>query len=29
VFKMIEGMDAPKDMFEGAPLFAVTFVKKD
>ena len=29
VFKMIEGMDPPKDVFDGKPLFAVTFVKKD
>lgn len=29
VFKMIEGMTAPKDMFDGEPLFAVTFIKKD
>ncbi|MAW81619.1 MAG: AMP nucleosidase [Parvularcula sp.] len=28
-FKMIEGMEAPKDLFDGEPLFAVTFVKKD
>lgn len=29
VMKMIEGMDQPKDLFDGEPLFAVTFVKKD
>ena len=29
VFKMIEGMNAPKDLFEGDALFAVTFIKKD
>lgn len=29
VFKMIEGVESPKDMFNGEPLFAVTFVKKD
>lgn len=28
-FKMIEGMDPPKDLFEGDSLFAVTFIKKD
>jgi len=28
-FKMIEGLDSPKDMFEGKPLFAVTFVKRE
>ena len=28
-FKMIEGLDPPKDLFDGEPLFAVTFVKKD
>lgn len=28
-FKMLEGHEAPKDLFDGAPLFAVTFVKKD
>jgi len=28
-FKMIEGMAAPKDMFDGEPLFAVTFVKRE
>jgi hypothetical protein len=28
-FKMIEGMDAPKDLFDGEALFAVTFVKRD
>jgi hypothetical protein len=29
VFKMIEGLDAPKDLFDGEPLFSVTFIKKD
>lgn len=28
-FKMIEGLNAPTDLFDGAPLFAVTFVKRD
>lgn len=28
-FKMIEGMTPPKDLFDGEPLFAVTFVKRD
>lgn len=28
-FKMIEGTEQPKDLFDGDPLFAVTFVKKD
>ena len=28
-FKMIEGVNPPKDMFDGEPLFAVTFVRKD
>ena len=28
-FKMIEGAGDPKDLFNGDPLFAVTFVKKD
>ncbi len=28
-FKMIEGGGDPKDLFDGEPLFAVTFVKKD
>lgn len=27
-FQMIEGHDAPKDMFDGEPLFAVTFRHK-
>ena len=26
---MIEGVEAPKDLFDGEPLFAVTFVKRD
>ena len=29
VFKMIEGVEAPKDLFDDEPLFAVTFVKRD
>ncbi len=28
-FKMIEGMAPPKDLFDGEPLFAVTFIKRD
>ena len=28
-FKMIEGVEPAKDLFDGDPLFAVTFVKKD
>ena len=28
-FKMIDGVEAPKDLFDGEPLFAVTFVKRD
>ena len=28
-FQMIEGQEAPKDIFDGEPLFAVTFKKKD
>jgi len=28
-FKMIEGVEPPKDLFEGKPLFSVTFVKRD
>jgi hypothetical protein len=28
-FKMIEGGGEPQDMFNGDPLFAVTFVRKD
>ncbi len=28
-FQMIEGEEAPKDLFDGQPLFAVTFVKKE
>ncbi len=28
-FKMIEGLDSPKDLFDGEPLFAVTFVKRE
>lgn len=27
-FKMLEGMAAPKDLFDGDPLFAVTFIKR-
>ena len=28
-FRMIEGAEPPKDLFDGEPLFAVTFVKRD
>lgn len=28
-FQIIEGTDAPSDLFDGAPMFAVTFRKKD
>lgn len=28
-FKILEGSDQPKDLFDGEPLFAVTFVKRD
>ncbi|MGF1545232.1 MAG: AMP nucleosidase [Parvularculaceae bacterium] len=28
-FKMIEGVEPPKDLFDAEPLFAVTFVKRD
>ena len=28
-FQMIEGHESPKDLFEGEPLFAVTFRLKD
>lgn len=28
-FKMIEGAAEPQDLFDGEPLFAVTFVKRD
>ena len=28
-FKLIEGVEAPKDLFDGETLFAVTFVKKE
>lgn len=28
-FKLLEGTDQPKDLFEGDPLFCVTFVKRD
>lgn len=27
-FQMIEGMDAPKDLFDGALFYAVTFIHK-
>ena len=27
-FQMIEGMDAPKDLFDGDLFYAVTFVRK-
>lgn len=29
VFQMIEDMGAPADLFEGEPLFAVTFIKRE
>lgn len=29
VMQMIEGHDAPKDLFDGEPLFAVTFRRKE
>lgn len=29
VFQVIEGLEAPKDLFEGETMFAVTFVQKD
>ena len=29
VFKMIEGAAEPQDIFDGEPLFSVTFVKRD
>jgi hypothetical protein len=28
-FFMIEGADAPKELFNGDPLYAVTFVRKE
>jgi hypothetical protein len=28
VFQKIEGVDPPKDLFDGKPLYAVTFVKR-
>ena len=28
-FKMIEGVEPPTDLFDGDPLFAVTFIRKD
>ena len=28
-FKMIEGVEPAKDLFDGEPLFSVTFVKRD
>ncbi len=28
-FKMIDGEKPPEDIFDGKPLFAVTFVKRD
>ncbi len=28
-FKIIEGVGEPEDMFDGEPLFAVTFVKRE
>ncbi|MEM9704486.1 MAG: AMP nucleosidase [Pseudomonadota bacterium] len=29
VMKMIEGVGEPQDLFDGDPLFAVTFVKRE
>ncbi len=29
VFQMIEDVGAPADLFDGDPLFAVTFVRRD
>jgi hypothetical protein len=29
VFQMIEDLEPPTDLFDGEPLFAVTFVKRD
>ncbi len=29
VFQMIEGMEPPQDVFDGEPLFSVTFVRRD
>ena len=29
VFQVIEGVEPPKDIFEGETMFAVTFVHKD
>lgn len=28
-FKMIEGQNQPADLFNGEPLFAVTFIKRE
>ena len=28
-FKMLEGTNQPVDLFDGEPLFAVTFVRRD
>jgi len=28
-FQMIEGAEGPKELFDGEPLFAVTFVRKE
>ena len=28
-FKMIDGHEPPKDLFDDKPLFAVTFIKRD
>lgn len=29
VYQMIEDLDPPADLFDGEPLFSVTFVKRD
>ncbi len=29
VFQMIEDMNAPADLFDGEPMFAVTFVRRE
>jgi len=29
VFQIIDGMEPPKDLFDGEPYFAVTFVRKE
>lgn len=28
VFQIVDGMEPPKDLFDGEPMFAVTFVRK-